>query len=201
MNKNNFGKLFILILGVIILLFGLVFFENTNNDSKIKSEEDIEKYLNEKYAYESFKIENKKERKVKVTGGVGSKCNYKGYSWTVKSEKNGVKFEVYDEITIFVINSDICNRGIADNYVDSIYESIKKEYNLKNGEYNHSFIINKSSFNNLEELANYIYGIITKYNLNKEYFDFVIQLNDKNSSKTIELRKIQSKDDLINNYL
>lgn len=206
MNKNSNNKkyltlLLILVFGIIIIYFGMIFFKIKKNDSIIKNKEDVLNYLNSNYSDESFKIGNKKEKIVSVTGGFGNDCNYSGYIWSVESEKNGVKFEVFDKIDSFVINSSKCNKGISDNYVENVYSSIKKEYALESGEYNHSFIIDKSNFSNLDELANYIYEIITKYNLNKGYYDFVIQLSDENVNKLVELNQINSKDDLINNYL
>ena len=184
---------------LIVLVVGGLYFKTHKTDSAVEDKEQVLEYLKLHYGEDSFKIGERET--IQIKGPTGSiRCGYNGYKWSVESKKTGVKFEVYDDILGFVINSSDCSRGINDSYFKNIYDEIKNKYGLDVSEYSDRLIVDMRKYDSIEKAASYVYEIITKYNLNLGYFDIHLELKDDTGSVVIDPTKVQSSEDIVNHY-
>ncbi len=199
--KKNGIKNYVLIAIVILVVLFIAYFcfRTHKTDSAVEDKEQVLEYLNSHYNGDSFKIGDREV--IKVKGPTGSiRCGYNGYSWSVESKKTGVKFEVYDDIIGFVINSSDCSRGINDSYYENVYNSIKDKYGLDVNEYSDRLVVDLRKFNSVEEASTFVYEIITKYNLSLGYFDINIELKDDTSSIVVDPVNIKNSNDIVAQY-
>ncbi len=192
-NKSN-NNINIIIISIILiaLLSLIIILLPKKSSSEIKNKETIKSYLEETFDSDDFEIISEKKLSEKI-------CNSTGYKWSVKSNKSGVSFEVY-EGEAFNRSTGECARIIEDNYEektpDVFYENEKLESDNK-----YHYIFDPNDYKSKEELANKIYNLIDKYYLkNKSYaVRLIIKIEDTNVA--VDPDDINSPEDVINKFL
>lgn len=188
-NKKN---IILICIFILLVLASITLLSISKSSSKLDSEEEVMAYLKKMFGDDNFEVSNKTKLDEKV-------CNNVGYSWTVKSNKSGVTFEVYESAFI-KYNTQECVTSTTNNYEDKIldifYENEKIESDNK---YNYIFYPN--DYNSKEELANKIYGLIDKYYLKKYPYSINLIIKVDGTNVPVMPENINSPEDIINNYL
>ena len=187
--------LIVLLIGILCLWYGFVMWQSQSTNSMIKTKEDVESYLSIYFKNDEFEISNKEI--IKVNSNVEGKT---GYSWTVKSKKTGITFNVYDAVVACVPNIK-CSFGVSNNYEEELRNALDKDNNLKRGNYYDSYDIDVKNYNNYEEVSNVIFEIINKYNLKYNNDNINLMIINGDESKIIDYSIINNTQDIIDNYL
>ena len=196
---------FVVIIVVLLCVYALFLLKRTN--SMIGGEDKLIEYLSSNFNSDNFTIVDKETIQIKCpTGYFG--CDYRGYSWSVEYKKNGVTFDVYDDIVGCTISSNKCIKGIRNNYLANAANKIKNEYDLLTLDVSDFSIteesgvieINLSSFDSLEDAASYLYEIIEKYDLNLDCYSVDISIRLENGYARLEAKDIHSSEDIVEQY-
>ena len=192
-SKSNKKKNSILICIIILLLVPLIIFLLLpKNSSILDIKEEVVAYLEKNYNDDNFEIIEKVKLNEKI-------CNSTGYSWSVKSNKSGVIFNVY-EAELHNYHTGECAKNVIDNYEEKTRDVFYENEKL-NSDNKYHYIFYPNDYNSEEELANKIYGLIDKYYLKKKPYAvrLIVKVGDNNVA--IMPEEIDSPKDIIDNYL
>ncbi len=177
---------------LLILIVVIDYFVHPKNSSRLDTKEEVISYLENIFDDDNFEIIEKEKLNKKI-------CNGTGYSWSVKSNKSGVTFDVYE--TEFHNNgTGECVDGVNDNYEektrDVFYNNEKLESDNK---YNYTLYL--EDYNSKEELADKIYGLIDKYYLKKRPLALRLIIKIEETNVVVIPEDVNSPKDIVNKYL
>lgn len=120
----------------------------------LQSEEDVKKYLSNKYKKEEFTINNDEKIILKEN------TELEGILYHVTSKSSNVEFEVYSTFDA-TENQVFSKLGISDNYIEKALNYYINEFdNNKIGTYKNNIILKKKDFSSIDEMNDVINKIL-----------------------------------------